>query len=63
MFSEIAEEYVERIEECRQEARRCSDPRDKAAWLTLAEEWLTLALRAETEPQAPLGAELRKQAA
>ena len=45
MFADIADEYLERVEECRLEARRCSRAEERDAWLSLAEEWLRLVLR------------------
>ena len=42
MFSDIAIEIFERVEECRFEARRAVHAEDKAAWLALAEDWLRL---------------------
>jgi hypothetical protein len=43
MFSDIAVEIFERVEECRFEARKAVHAEDKGAWLALAEEWLRLA--------------------
>jgi len=42
MFSDIAIEIFERVEECRFEARRAVHAEDKAAWIALAEDWLRL---------------------
>jgi hypothetical protein len=42
MFSDIAVEIFERVEECRFEARKAVHAEDKAAWLALAEDWLRL---------------------
>ena len=38
MFSDSAMEILERIEECRFEARQTINPEEKAAWLALAED-------------------------
>jgi hypothetical protein len=43
MFHNTFDEYWERAEECRLEARRSIHAEDRAAWLSLAEEWLRLA--------------------
>jgi hypothetical protein len=43
MFSDIAVEIFERVEECRFEARKAVHAEDKGAWLALADEWLRLA--------------------
>jgi hypothetical protein len=36
-------DFLERVEECRLEARQTINPEEKAAWLALVEDWLRLA--------------------
>ncbi|MGB6536672.1 MAG: hypothetical protein WBF58_12005 [Xanthobacteraceae bacterium] len=35
-------EYEERAEACRRRAHTLSDPRDRAQWLKLADDWITV---------------------
>jgi hypothetical protein len=35
-------EYEQRAEACRQRAQALSDPRDRAQWLKLADDWMTV---------------------
>jgi hypothetical protein len=64
-FQNTSEEYSERAEECRQEARRSLSKTDAAAWLSLAEEWLRLARAAMSEltPEVPLEMAPKREAA
>ena len=59
MFSDIAVEIFERVEECRFEAGKAVHAEDKAAWLELAKEWLRLAQHtaADLTLEAPLECE------
>jgi hypothetical protein len=43
MFDNVADESWQRAEECRREAERAIKADDRAAWLSLADEWLKLA--------------------
>jgi hypothetical protein len=43
MFDNGADESWQRAEECRREAERAIKADDRAAWLSLADEWLRLA--------------------
>ena len=57
MFSDIAIEIFERVEECRFEARRAVHAEDKAAWIALAEDWLRLGQTDDLAAEAPLEGE------
>jgi len=48
MFQIVFDEYLERAEECRLEARRSRKAEEKAAWLSLADEWLRLAQKTQS---------------
>jgi len=43
----IADEFRKQAEEARQMARRCFKQEGEAMWLSLAENWLTLARQAD----------------
>jgi hypothetical protein len=49
MFQIALDEYSERAEECRLEARRSLKAAEKSAWLSLADEWLRLAGMTQSE--------------
>ena len=40
--------YRKQAQECREQAAKALSPLDKEAWLRVAEEWLKLALSAES---------------
>lgn len=47
----VQNRYRTRAAECLEQARRARDTEDKAAFLEMAEEWLSLAASRETTPQ------------
>jgi hypothetical protein len=46
--------YRERAEECRRRAESATELETKAAWLRLAEDWLTLADKSEQSDWPPM---------
>jgi hypothetical protein len=62
MFSDFSNEFVERAEECRIEARHATHEEERAEWLALAEEWARLA-RVSATAAEPLEKELKREAA
>jgi len=50
MSAADAARYRKQAEEARQYAESAINPFDKEAWLRIAEEWLKLALSAESKP-------------
>jgi hypothetical protein len=43
MLRDLAKEYLERADRCRQQAGDASDPLNKERWLKFAEQWSILA--------------------
>jgi hypothetical protein len=62
MFSDSEGEIFQRAEECRLEARRAINAEERAAWLSLAEEWLRLA-QTTLMSEEPLEMELEREVA
>jgi len=60
VFSDVANDFYERVEECLAEARQAHNVEEKAAWLALAEEWLSLARQAELSCEDILAPERNK---
>jgi hypothetical protein len=50
----FCDEYRQKAEECRVQARKAPRPEDKAAWLSMAEDWLRLAESVPTKVRSPL---------
>jgi hypothetical protein len=49
MADSDSERFRREAEECCQLAARATNPHDKAAWLKLADDWLTLAKKAQSQ--------------
>jgi hypothetical protein len=65
MFSDFSNDYLERAEECRTEARQASHAEERAEWFALADEWVRLAqmtLDDATAEELP-GTVLKREAA
>ncbi len=51
MFRTDADKFLETAEECLREAEKAISPRDREAWLKLADDWMKLARSAKERGQ------------